>query len=294
MEKKKFWIVGGDNRIAIATRLLAEGGHEVHAFALKHDIPNVIFEDDLSQINSADYVILPLPMQDDKGFLTSPSVPDQNFPMADILSQINSDGPVLFGGFVKPELKAILDERNLTIHDYFKRPDLAVATAIPTSEGVVMYAMQETTHTINNANIMVIGFGNVGRCCAERFNALGAHVTVVTFDNLSQYSWANATPGLTAINVSELTPEKLASLDLDIIVNAAPTQTLDRAALEALKPSCLILNPANKPCTDPELAKEVGIRYMRVGHIPGKVAPITAGTDVKKTICTMIEELANQ
>lgn len=294
MDKKIFWVVGGDNRIAIATRLLTEEGHEVHAFALKHDIPNVIFEENLNRINDADYVILPLPMQDDKGFLTSPSVPDQDFPMADILAQVNPDGPVLFGGFVKPEVKTMLDQRNLTIHDYFKRPDLAVATAIPTSEGVVMYAMQETPHTINNSNIMVIGFGNVGRCCAERFNALGANVTVVTFDHLSQYAWANATPGLTAINISELTPAKLASLNLDIIVNAAPTQSLDRAALEALKPSCLILNPANKPCTDPELAKKVGIRYMRVGHIPGKVAPITAGSDVKKTICTMIAELAQQ
>ena len=291
MEKKIFWVVGGDNRIAIATRLLAEEGHEVHAFALKHDIPNVIFEDSLNGINDANYVILPLPMLDDKGFLTSPSVPDQDFPLIDILDKVSPDGPTMFGGFVKPETKALLDERSLTIHDYFKRPDLAVATAIPTSEGVVMYAMQETPHTINNANIMVIGFGNVGRCAAERFNALGANVTVVTFNNLSQYSWANATPGLTAIDVSELTPEKIASLELDVIANCAPAHTLDRAHLEALKPSCLILNPANKPCTDPELAKEVGIRYMRVGHIPGKVAPITAGSDVKKTICTMIAEM---
>lgn len=290
MEKKKFWIVGGDNRIAITTRLLAEEGHEVHAFALKHDIPNVIFEDDLSQINTADYIIMPLPVRNDKGFLTAPSVPETNYSLDDILEQIDPNGPILFGGYTPPVLDELMEKHNLTMHNYFARPDLAVATGIPTSEGVVMYAMEETPHTIYNSNVMVIGYGNVGRCCAERFNALGAHVTVVTF-TLSQHSWVNATPRLTAIDVKDLTPEKLATLDLDIIVNAAPTNTLDRSALEALKPTCLILNPASNPCTDPELAKEVGIRYMRVGHIPGKVAPITAGTNVKKTICTMIEEM---
>ena len=291
MEKKTFWIVGGDNRIAVVTRLLAEDGHEVHAFALKHDIPNVIFEDDLSNINTADYIIMPLPARNDKGFLTAPSVPDKEYSMEDVLGKIDPNGPVLFGGFAPNTMEELLAQYHLTMHNYFARPDLAVLTAIPTSEGVVMYAMEETPHTIYGSNILVIGYGNVGHCCAQRFNALGAHVTVVTFGNLQQKSWANATPGLTAIDVSELTPEKLASLDLDIIVNAAPAHTLDRAALEALKPSCLILNPANKPCTDPELAKEVGIRYMRVGHIPGKVAPITAGTNVKQTICAMIEEM---
>ena len=285
--KKKFWIVGGDNRIATATRLLAEEGHEVHAFALKHDIPNVIFEEDLQGINTADYVILPLPVQNDRGFLATPSVPDKDYPMAEILDQIDPNGPVMFGGFVVPALADLLEERGLKVHDYFSRPDMAVATAIPTSEGVLMYAMQETPFTINDANVLIIGYGNVGRCCADRFNALGAHVTVATFE-LPQYAWANATPGLTAIQAEKL-PGTLG--DYDIIVNAAPTQSLGRAELEELKSTCLILNPASKPCVDPELAKEVGIRYLRIGHIPGKVAPLTAGTSVKKVICTMIEEL---
>lgn len=287
MKKLNFWMVGGDGRMEITARLLAEEGHEVHAFAIAPDISGVIYEKDLSGVNEADCVILPFPIQDDQGYLATPGAPGEKYGMPDILDSIRPDGPILIGGFVLPELAEQLKKRNLKVHDIFRRADMAVATAIPTSEGILMYAMQETPITIQGMHVLLIGYGNVGRCCADRFNALGAHVTVVTFD-LQQYVWANATPGLTAVRADEI-GEHIA--DIDLIVNTAPTSTLGREELKLLKPDCLILNPASKPCTDPALAEEMGHRYLRIGHIPGKVAPLTAGISVKKVICTVLEEL---
>lgn len=287
MKKLNFWIVGGDGRIAITARLLAEEGHAVHAFALASDIPGVIYEEDLAAVNTADCIILPFPIQDDQGYLATPGAPEKKLEMPYILDQIRPGGPILVGGFVLPELTEQLESRGLKVHDIFRRADMAVATAIPTSEGILMYAIQETAITIHGANVLLIGYGNVGRCCADRFRALGAHVTVVTFE-LQQYAWANAMPGLTAIHADEI--EKHLSA-IDLIVNTAPVSTLGQRELEMLKPGCLILNPASKPCTDSTLAEKMGHRYLRIGHIPGKVAPLTAGISVKNVICTVLEEL---
>ena len=287
MRKMNFWIVGGDGRISITAQLLAQDGHTVHAFALAPDIPGVIYEDDLGEVNTADCVILPFPVQNDQGYLATPGVPDKNYEMSFVLDKPQPGGPVLIGGFILPELVEQLEVRGLKVHDIFKRADMAVATAIPTSEGILMYAMQETPFTICGSNVIVIGYGNVGRCCAERFNALGAHVTVVTFE-LPQYAWANAIPGLVGIHENEI-GNFLG--DVDIVINTAPTATLGQAELEALKAGCLILNPASKPCTDPALAEKLGHRYLRIGHIPGKVAPWTAGVSVKNVICALLEEL---
>lgn len=45
----------------------------------------------------------------------------------------------------------------------FERDDVAIYNSIPTAEGTLMLAIQYTDFTIHDSNIMILGFGRVGK-----------------------------------------------------------------------------------------------------------------------------------
>ena len=65
------WVVGGDMRQAKLAQLLALDGHTVHTYALEQDrSTGPLPEEDLSQAEKADCVVLPLLVSTEGGLLT--------------------------------------------------------------------------------------------------------------------------------------------------------------------------------------------------------------------------------
>lgn len=281
------WVVGGDLRQEKLAQLLAEDGHTVHAYALgqpQDPIPGLTAETSLRHVDRADCVILPLTVSTGNGMLNAPLSPAGHM-LPPILDRL-SPGQFLCGGRVDPETQNLARERGLIIHDYFAREELAIANAVPTAEGAVQLAMEHLPVTIHGSKVLVLGFGRVGRLTAQRFQALGARVSVGA-RRYDQLAWAQAM-GFGGEHLAHL---KGWLCGYDLIVNTVPAQVLGREELEDVRSDCLILDLASKPGgVDLGTAGALGLTVIWALALPGKVAPVTAGAAIRDTVYNMLRE----
>ena len=281
------WVVGGDQRQARLAQLLAQDGHTVYTYALDlaQDLSGPISRQTPAQIDLADCVILPLPVSQGDGEMLNTPLSSSDHPLEDILDRL-SPGQFLCGGRVEPQVHALAQARGLAIRDYFAREELAVANAVPTAEGAVQLAMEHLPITIHGARVLVLGFGRVGKLTAQRFQALGAKVSVAA-RKYDQLAWAQAM-GFDAEHLEQLGG---CLCGYDLIVNTVPSQVLGRKELEDVKEDCLILDLASKPGgVDLGAAGELGLTVIWCLSLPGKVAPVTAGAAIQHTIYNMLHE----
>ena len=161
------------------------------------------------------------------------------------------------------------------------------ANAVPTAEGAIELAISETPITIRSSNCLVLGYGKVGKVLAHSLQALGAktHVAARKYADLAFIESHGCHP-LTI-------RETLARLgEFDIIFNTVPALILDADGLKKIPRSTLIIDLASKPGgVDFEVAKELGLRVIWALSLPGRIAPVTAGTIIKDTIINILKEL---
>ena len=281
------WVVGGDLRHEKLAQLLAEDGHTVHTYALgqpQEAMAGLTAEASLRRIGKADCVILPLTVSDGNGRLNAPLSVSEH-PLGPVLDQL-SPGQFICGGRLDHEVEALAQARGLTIRDYFAREELAVANAVPTAEGAVQLAMEHLPITIHGSKTLVMGFGRVGCLTAQRFQALGARVSIAA-RKYEQLAWAQAM-GFGGEHLEHL---KGWLCGYDLIINTVPAQVLGRGELEDVKPDCLILDLASKPGgVDLGAAGALGLTVVWALSLPGKVAPVTAGAAIRDTIYNMLRE----
>lgn len=122
---KNFWLLGGDLRQEKLAGLLRADGHRVHTYALGESDP------DLAQAAEADCVVLPLPVRGADGALNAP-MGEGRYPLEEVFARL-APGPFLCGGMVDAQTQALAARHGLTVHDYFRREELAVANAVPTA-----------------------------------------------------------------------------------------------------------------------------------------------------------------
>ena len=147
--------------------------------------------------------------------------------------------------------------------------------------------MEHMPVTIHGSRVLLIGFGRVGRLTAQRFQALGAKVSVAA-RKYDQLAWAQAM-GFAGEHLAQL---KGWLCGYDLIVNTVPARVLGREELEDVKPDCLILDLASKPGgVDLGAAGELGLTVIWALALPGKVAPVTAGAAIRNTIYNMLREI---
>lgn len=273
-----FWVLGGDLRQEKLAGLLRGDGHRVHTYALGEP------GEDLSQVEDADCVVLPLPVRAPEGGLNAP-MSDSPHSLEDILARLRP-GQFICGGMVDAATVELAGRYGLTIHDYFRREELTVANAVPTAEGAVQIALEEMGVTLHRARSLMIGYGRVGKLTAHRLAALGSHVTVAA-RSCEALAWARAY-GHDAVSLADMAR---GLEDYDLVVNTVPSRVLTRELLAVLKEGCLVIDLASKPGgVDFQGAAELGVRCVWALSLPGKVAPISAGAALRDTIYNMLRE----
>ncbi len=138
-----FWVVGGDMRQAKLAELLADDGHTVHTFALEKvsDLDGVIAAEGLERAALADCVVLPLPAEGEGGRLSSP-LSNVSLPLEELFATLRP-GQLLCAGRTSPAMADLAGHYGLTLHDYFRREELAVANAVPMALAVSSYGRGE-------------------------------------------------------------------------------------------------------------------------------------------------------
>lgn len=283
-ERLNFWVIGGDPRQVALARALREDGHTVHTYALEQGVERELWADSLSGLEMADCVILPLPAADGED-LNAP-LSDRQVSIASVLDALHP-GQLLCAGRVSPSLRQEAERRNLRLVDYFAREELAVANAVPTSEGAIQIAMEELPITLHGARVLVIGAGRLGKVLIQQLRGLGANVSLAA-RKFSDLAWAQVW-GCGAERSDQLAGWLCG---YDLIVNTVPATVLGREELGDVKPGCLVIDLASKPGgVDFSAASELGVKVIWALSLPGKTAPVTAGRAIKTAIYNILTEL---
>lgn len=283
-ERLNFWVIGGDPRQAALARALNEDGHTVHTYALERGVETALCADSLSGAAIADCVILPLPAFDGE-YLNAP-LSDRRAALADVLDALRP-GQLLCAGRVSPVLRGEAEKRKLRLVDYFAREELAVANAVPTSEGAIQIAMEELPITLHGAKVLVIGTGRLGKVLCQQLRGLGSNVSLAA-RKFSDLAWAQVW-GCGTERSDQLSGWLCA---YDLIINTVPVPILGREELTDLKPGSLIIDLASKPGgVDFSAASELGVKVIWALSLPGKTAPVTAGLAIKTAVYNILTEL---
>lgn len=179
-----------------------------------------------------------------------------------------------------PKCYENLNEKNVEIFDLILSERLTILNAIPTVEGTMKIAIEETESTIHESNIMILGYGRIGKILCDRFQKMGANV----------YCAARKEKDLTWIRAQNCVPVRYEEIEeycqgMNIIINTVPSLIINENFLKKLDKECIIIDVASNPGGVDKLAAEMyKIKVITALGIPGKIAPKTAAKYIKDII----------
>jgi len=166
--------------------------------------------------------------------------------------------------------------------DYGKDDAYCLLNAIPTAEGAIKLAIENTPFTLWGSRVLVIGCGRTGKILADRLKNIGCRVTV-SARKQSDFALISA-----AGCRCEYTADIPKSLNYDIIFNTVDVKVIPDDAFKECTAS-LIIDLSSKGGFDISAAQRCGITAIKAPGLPGKTAPETAGKILAKTVKEIIE-----
>lgn len=277
-EIKRFAVLGGDLRSAHLAAALAAGGDFVYAAGFEHCVlPGMVqrctVEEALAQCDAA---VLPLPVSRDGVHLFAPFAA-QDTELSDHLAQVLAEKPVFCG--VRDSLPQRDTWATVRMIDYAAEEEFAVRNAVPTAEGAIQLALEESDFTLCGARCLVAGYGRIGQVLARLLKAFGAHVTVSA--RKARDLAAIEGLGMRAVETAHIRD----SGEYDVIFNTIPSLVFDHNTLMQCAQHAILLELASAPYgIDANAAKQLNIPLVEAGGLPGKTAPRTAGEIIRRVI----------
>jgi dipicolinate synthase subunit A len=273
-------VVGGDLRqIYTAEKLTEIDTVELLGFGSNINIPDNVKKRSSAK---ADILVLPLPVTLDE-IEVNAKFSTESIPLTSLSAMLKETG-IVFGGKIDGLSKFF---PNIKIFDYFTREELSVMNAVPTAEGAIQIAMENTAETLFGQNILITGFGRISKVLCKILVAMGSKVSVFA-RKYSDLAWCEIS-GCTPIKQENF----MSSLqNLNIIFNTVPHCLFTENILKKVNKDGLIIDLASKPGgVDFNSAKDLGIKVIWALSLPGKVAPITSGEIIAGTIINMLEDI---
>jgi dipicolinate synthase subunit A len=186
----------------------------------------------------------------------------------------------VYTGMAPTYLKKLCARNDIEVIELLGRDDVAILNSIPTAEGALMMAIQNTDFTIHGSNSVVLGMGRTGLTMARTLKGIGAHVKIGV-RRTEHYARA-LEMGFKPFYLSEL-QEQVA--DIDLLFNTIPTMIVTAQVIANIPHRALIIDLASKPGgTDFRFAEKRGVKALLAPGLPGIVAPKTAGRIIADTI----------
>ncbi|MEG1875101.1 MAG: dipicolinate synthase subunit DpsA [Angelakisella sp.] len=239
----KIAILGGDRRyLYLSEKVAAIGFNTYHLFASHDDLEG-------AAVKSGDYhtllpqcqaIILPMPVSRDGIRLNTPLWPEDIL-MSDCFRYMTRNTTVI-GGLVTSFVAAEASAAGIAITDLLETEELAVRNALPTAEGALQIAMEETPYTIFGSRCVIAGYGRISRLLARMLRDLGAEVTVTTRKS-EHMAWI-AAEGYKSCHTAKLCE---VAADGDIFFNTVPSPVFTKAVLGRMRHDALVIDLASMP-----------------------------------------------
>lgn len=236
-------------------------------------------------LRQADALVLPPVGTEDDGSIAAIFTEQEMKLTDDYLAALPKTSKI-YCGMAKPYLREMADKHHLGLVELFERDDVAIYNSIPTAEGAVMMAIQNTDITIHGSNCMVLGLGRTGLTLARTLQGLGAAVKAGV---RREESFARAYEmGFEPFYMPDLARQ---TGNIDLLFNTIPNMIVTAQVIAGLPLRAVIIDLASKPGgTDFRFAEKRGIKALLAPGLPGIVAPKTAGRIIANGLIQMILE----
>ena len=222
--EKSIAVVGGDLRVIKLIEMLVKDGYKVYTYALENS-EELLSMDTVEMcptleetVKECKVVVGPLPLSSDRKRISAP-FGRNDVTLEEFIECL--DGKKLIAGNII--IKDELEEKGIESIDLFRREEFTVLNTIATAEGTIQLAMEETSRTVHGSNVLVMGFGRIGKVLANMLDGIGAKVYCEARKD-EDIAWIKAY-GYNPIHLNDLN-EHLGKFD--IIINTIPFQVLDK------------------------------------------------------------------
>ena len=208
-DRLRIAVIGGDEREPEIARAAASTGASVHGYGFpvpEGGVAGVQIEaTPEAAAKGADYCLFPIPLGVGLELYapgaSAPIVADEN-----LLSQL-APGAHLFCGRVTADIAASAAAVGVTVHEYDPDRELMLLRAPAIVEGAIQLAIEHTDITIHDADVVVVGFGNIGSLLARRLLGLGARVHVAARNPIQRAgAYADGAHAADRSTISPLSP----------------------------------------------------------------------------------------
>lgn len=278
-------VIGGDKRIVELIKILQENANNnIIVYGMENcnelEFNGILVKANNLQeaINSSEKIITSIPLSKD-GIIVNSPYSNETIYVKNIFE--TAKNKKIITGNVTTEIEAqIISNNKNEIIDVLKFEELAVLNAIPTAEGAIQIAMEQSNITLHNSNCLVMGFGRIGKILSKMLLGIGANV----------YCEARKTTDLAFIqalgyNVVDIKNIKEKLNKFNFIFNTIPHIILNEECLKIVKKDCCIIDLASKPGgVDFEMANNLKLNTQWALALPGKVAPKTSAKYIYEII----------
>ena len=155
-----------------------------------------------------------------------------------------------------------------------------------TAEGALQIAMRHRLRTLRGSDVLVIGYGGIGKPLSAMLKSLGADVSVAV--RREEQLWILKGEGYRPI----LSKDLLQFVgEYDVIFNTAPQLLLTRPVLEQMSPGVLIVDLASRPGgVDWKTAREMELKAVHALALPGQLTPVSGAIAIQHAIYQICEE----
>jgi len=286
MNTHTFAIVGGDKRsIALAEKLFRLGHRvKMYGFANYERETPMQCKNLYETISEAEYIIGPIPCSHNGGVLNAPF--HNEAILVEDLFRLIKPSQTFLAGYMKQSIFAAAEKFSIRAIDMLGREELLVLNAIPTAEGAIKIAIEETDITLHSNKMLVIGYGRIGAVLCGMLRGIGACVSTVV--NSSHKGALASSCGHKAILFEDMDKHLC---EADIIFNTVPEILLDRHNMKHIRSSTLIIDLASPPYgVDVSASRDLGLKVLYTNSLPGKIAPVTTAKYILETINNIIWE----
>lgn len=230
-------------------------------------------------VKEADVVILPIPYTRDNIYLG-----DMVTKIDSVLDKLN--GKIVVTGNISEENIKIFDEKNNKVIDIMKYDEFKIKNAVATCEGSISRAVELTDFTLNSSNILILGYGRIGKILANMLHSYGANI----------FCEARKEGDIALIEAMGYNGIRLENIqanvsNMDIIFNTIPSCIIDESIIKRLKKDVCIIDIASNPGgVDYIAARENGIKVDWYLQIPSKTSPLSAARYIKETLDKIFKE----
>ncbi len=221
--------------------------------------------------------VLPMPYSGD-----GVTVTDTEVSLARLFASLPARFPVL-GGRIDKGGYLLAMQTDIRLFDYYSPETVQICNAALTAEGAIDLAAEQGWLT-DGAQILVCGFGRIGKCLMSRLRGMGAHTTV-SARSAVDLAWARALD-YPCVETARMDCERY-----DLIFNTVPVRVFDRRRLLCMKDTVTILDLASAPYgTDLAAAAELGRQAITAPALPAKCFPERAGEVLAESVLTLLGE----